>query len=369
MEKAFEGKYRDILIQYLEHQDEEILYTCEKLSREAMEERVSPEEIVHLHRSVLELYGKELPDFVRLSFDVLLEIMVGYGLAYMEHLSLRTEQKELRSEIAQAEDMQKTLMKTEVPEHDELDFGVISVAARQMSGDYYSFTEEGDKQIGIALADVIGKGIPAAFSISMIKYALAGMTGDDRKPSIVLESLNQVAEENINDNMFITMFYGLYHEDTHLFEYGSAGHELGLYYQHNDNMFITMFYGLYHEDTHLFEYGSAGHELGLYYQHKENSFSDLYAKGLPLGVDKNAIYRQFDKKIEVGDAVFIMSDGVTETRTANGFIEREELTEIIAAHISLSAEKMVHAIYDQLVKMQNFELHDDFTLICIKRTK
>lgn len=50
MEKAFEGKYRDILIQYLEHQDEEILYTCEKLSREAMEERVSPEEIVHLHR-------------------------------------------------------------------------------------------------------------------------------------------------------------------------------------------------------------------------------------------------------------------------------------------------------------------------------
>lgn len=86
MEKAFEGKYRDILIQYLEHQDEEILYTCEKLSREAMEERVSPEEIVHLHRSVLELYGKELPDFVRLSFDVLLEIMVGYGLAYMEHL-------------------------------------------------------------------------------------------------------------------------------------------------------------------------------------------------------------------------------------------------------------------------------------------
>lgn len=58
-----------------------------------MEERVSPEEIVHLHRSVLELYGKELPDFVRLSFDVLLEIMVGYGLAYMEHLSLRTEQK------------------------------------------------------------------------------------------------------------------------------------------------------------------------------------------------------------------------------------------------------------------------------------
>lgn len=208
MEKAFEGKYRDILIQYLEHQDEEILYTCEKLSREAMEERVSPEEIVHLHRSVLELYGKELPDFVRLSFDVLLEIMVGYGLAYMEHLSLRTEQKELRSEIAQAEDMQKTLMKTEVPEHDELDFGVISVAARQMSGDYYSFTEEGDKQIGIALADVIGKGIPAAFSISMIKYALAGMTGDDRKPSIVLESLNQVAEENINDKCLSRCFTG-----------------------------------------------------------------------------------------------------------------------------------------------------------------
>ncbi|WP_162917787.1 SpoIIE family protein phosphatase, partial [Listeria monocytogenes] len=74
------------------------------------------------------------------------------------------------------------------------------------------------------------------------------------------------------------------------------------------NMFITLFYGLYHEDTHLFEYVSAGHELDLYYQHKENSFSDLYAKGLPLGVDKHAVYRQLDKIIEVCDAIFIMSD-------------------------------------------------------------
>lgn len=64
-----------------------------------------------------------------------------------------------------------------------------------------------------------------------------------------------------------------------------------------------------------------------------------------------------------------MSDGVTETRTTNGFLEREELTEIIAKQIDLPAEKMVRSIYDQLVKIQNFELHDDFTLICIKRTK
>ncbi|WP_099223421.1 PP2C family protein-serine/threonine phosphatase [Listeria costaricensis] len=332
MENGFESKYRQILLDYLKHQDEEILYSCDKLTKEALEDMIPPEEIVNMHRAILEEYDPEMADYVRQSFDVLLETMVGYGLAYLEHLSLRTEQKALKSEIAQAETMQKTLMKSDLPKREHLSFGVVSVAARQMSGDYYSFTEE-DSAIGVALADVIGKGIPAAFSISMIKYALAGLIGEEREPSNVLKTLNEIAEENINDNMFITMFYGLYHED-----------------------------------THIFEYGSAGHEVGLYYQAAEGIFSDLYARGLPLGVDKNAPYRRFEKHVQKEDIIFIMSDGVTESRTEGGFIERDELTALFARYLSLETQEMVEEIYNQLLKMQNFILRDDFTLICIKRT-
>ncbi|EUJ30768.1 RsbU protein [Listeria floridensis FSL S10-1187] len=336
MNEQFEAKYNEILMNYLEHQDEEILYNCEKLTKEAMENNIPPEEIVNIHRSSLEKYDADMPDYIKKSFDVLLETMVGYGLAYLEHISLRTEQRALRTEIEQAETMQKTLMHADMPVGTGLDLGVVSVAARQMSGDYYAFLNAGKSgnEIGIALADVIGKGIPAAFSISMIKYALSGIAEESSNPSRVLEDLNEVAEENINDNMFITMFYGVYHKQ-----------------------------------THLFRYASAGHEVGIFYQAESQSFSDLYARGLPLGVNKDVHYREFEKNVDPEDIIFIMSDGVTEARTEEGFIERSELLAIFEKYRDLDAQKMVEAIYEHLLKLQNFTLRDDFTLIVIKREK
>ncbi|EIA19756.1 PP2C family protein-serine/threonine phosphatase [Listeria fleischmannii] len=334
MNERFEEQYREILCEYLKHQDEEILYSCEKLTKEAMEDNIPPEEIINIHRSVLEEYDSNLPEYVKKSFDVLLELMVGYGLAYLEHISLRTEQRALQSEIEQAETIQKTLMKTSVPCQAGMEFGVVSRPARQMSGDYYTFIqdEENTQNISVALADVIGKGIPAAFSISMIKYALANMVGEHYTPSKVLQLLNEITEENINDNMFITMFFGVYHPQ-----------------------------------THVFDYSSAGHELGFYYEAETQSFSDLYARGLPLGVDKDVQYREFQKELANGDIIFIMSDGVTETRVEDDFISRQELMSIFETYIHLDAQKMVEEIYQHLLKLQDFYLHDDFTLIVMKR--
>lgn len=330
--KEFKEKYREIILKYLEHQDEEILYSCERLTREAMENRVSPEEVVNLHRSILEEYDADLPEYVSSSFDVLLEMMVGYGLAHMEHLSLRTEQIALRREIAQAEDMQKTMMKSDIPMVKGLEVGAVSVPMRQMSGDFYSFTNEGENKISVTLADVIGKGIPAAFSMSMLKYAADSYGGDTKTPSEMLQNLNAVAETNIADNMFITMFYGLY----------DTAH-------------------------HLFEFASAGHEVGLYFSAKTRQFTDLYARGLPLGIDRSATYRAFEKEVEPDDMIFIMSDGVTETRTADGFIEREDLIAVFEERIDLPPQRLVKEVYDHLCKVQDYELRDDFTLICLKR--
>ncbi|EUJ19078.1 PP2C family protein-serine/threonine phosphatase [Listeria aquatica] len=336
MNEQFEAKYDEILMDYLEHQDEAILYDCEKLTKEAMDQSIPPEEIINIHRSALEKYDKNMPDYVKKSFDVLLETMVGYGLAYLEHISLRTEQRALKSEIEQAESMQKTLLQADLPTGTELDFGVVSKAARQMSGDYYAFLDlDGKKEnIGISLADVIGKGIPAAFSISMIKYALPGIAEEYEDPSRVLRALNKVAEENINDNMFITMFYGVYRKA-----------------------------------LHRFEYASAGHEVGVFYEAKTNQFSDLYARGLPLGINKEVEYRKFERAVAPEDVIFIMSDGVTETRTKEGFLERPELLAIFEKYMKLEAQEMADAIYEHLLKLQDFKLHDDFTLIVIKREK
>ncbi len=65
--------------------------------------------------------------------------------------------------------------------------------------------------------------------------------------------------------------------------------------------------------------------------------------------------------------MILLSDGVTECRTEEGFIEREDLVELISQHKHLTSDEIVTNVYKELEKLQHFELRDDFTLIIIKR--
>jgi phosphoserine phosphatase RsbU/P len=327
----FESKYRSILYSYLKESTEAALYQGQKFSRKAMEHQISPEEIINVHCTALKELFPDLPQEVFASLDFLLEVMMDYGLAYQEHQSLRDQQLEIRSEIEIAASVQDNLLETKIPQIDALDIGAISIPAKQMNGDYYRFVQ--DKQlISIAIADVIGKGIPAALCMSMIKYAMDSLLESRVHPQHVLENLNRVVENNVDSSMFITMLYGIY--DSH---------------------------------EHTFTYASAGHEPGFYYQASKDTFSDILAKGLVLGVDPNASYHQYEKKIEPGDMIVLLSDGVTESRTEEGFIERSVITDFIRKYQHLPSQEMVEKIYRDLERIQNFEIRDDFTLIILKR--
>ncbi|RLQ93168.1 PP2C family protein-serine/threonine phosphatase [Falsibacillus albus] len=325
-------KYKEILESYLKDQNEQGLYQGQKFSRKSIEHKISPEEIISMHRSLIMEMEPDIPESVIHSFDILLEVIMGYGLAYREHQSLRNQQQELRSEIEIAANMQQTLLGTSIPKEDCLDIGAISVAAKTMSGDYYHFVKDGKNTISVAIADVIGKGIPAALCMSMIKYAMDSLPENSFNPSSVLENINRVVEHNVDPTMFVTMFYGMY--DT---------------------------------NKHNFHYASAGHEPGFYYHARNKEYNDLSAKGLLLGIDKKAKYRQYERHIEIGDMIILLSDGVTECRTEDGFIERETLVEYINKYIHLGAQEIVNNIYKELEKLQDFQLRDDFTLIVLKR--
>ncbi len=327
-------KYKEILESYMKDQDEKALYLSQKFSRKSIEYKISPEEIISLHRTALAEMGAESLGSVMPSFDILLEVMMSYGLAYREHQSLRTIQQELKSEIEVAANMQQTLLGTQIPDVDCLEIGALSVPARQMSGDYYNFVQDEQGAVSVAIADVIGKGIPAALCMSMIKYSMDSLPEGRQEPSLVLESLNRVVEQNVDPTMFITMFYGMY--DT---------------------------------NSHVFHYASAGHEPGFFYNHEIEDFEEIYARGLLLGIDKKTKYRQYEKKVEVGDIILLMSDGVTECRTKDGFVEVDTLKEYIKKYIHLGAQEIVNKVYKELEYLQDFQLRDDFTLIIIKRIK
>lgn len=331
-EKVTYQKYQEILKGYLNDQDEERLYQAQQLSRVFLENQKSPEDIISIHYEMLKEMLPELPQDIRHSFDFLIEIMMGHGLAYREHQSLRIQQLELQSEIAVASNMQETLLKTETPKVSYLDIGAVSVPARQMNGDYYHFVNDEYRGVGVAVADVIGKGVPAALSMSMIKYSMDSLPETRMRPGAVLGSINRVVEQNVDPSMFITMFYGMYDSGNHQFQYASAGHEPGLLYKADQDEFL-----------------------------------DIEAKGLVLGVSKNTKYKDYNIKLEIGDMVILLTDGVTECRFGDDFIDRERIIDLIKDNINLSAQEICENVYYELEKLQGFELRDDITIIILKR--
>ncbi|MBI0579536.1 PP2C family protein-serine/threonine phosphatase [Neobacillus cucumis] len=326
-----EASYREMLRRYIEESSEVALYQGQMFSRKSIEHKVSPEEIINIHRKVLKDLFPDIQKEILSSFDFLMEFMMDYGLAYQEHQSLRNRQFEIISEIETAASIQENLLETPVPDHDELDIGAISVPAKKMNGDFHQFVHEGER-ISIAIADIIGKGIPAALCMSMLKYAMDSLSESTKIPKDVLEYLNKVVEGNVGSSMFITMFYGIYDSVKHLFTYAAAGHEQGFYY----------------------------HSL-------TDTFEDLTTEGIVLGVDQDVTYKQYEKRVEPGDMLVLLSDGVTESKTDEGFIERSAITDLIQTYMHLSSQEMVENIYHDMERMQNFELRDDFTLIILRR--
>lgn len=324
--------YKNLLRSYIETQDETYLYQAEMISKSFHKDNIPPEEIVNLHMQTLAELYPDLSDEFQDSMNFLLETMISYGLAYKEHQTLREEQLELKSEISVAASMQDTLLSTVKPVIEGMDIGVISVAANQLNGDYHHFIKGTDGTLGIALADVIGKGVPAALCMSMIKYSMDSFSEESMTPSAILKNLNRVVERNVDPSMFITMFYAQYNPT-----------------------------------DSTFRYSSAGHEPGFYYSAATDTFEEIEAKGLVLGVALDAKYRQYEQCINKGDMVILLTDGVTECRQGDRFIETDEVLAIIRQYAHLPAQEMVEHVYRYFERLQSFHLRDDFTLIILRK--
>lgn len=324
--------YKKLLRQYLESDNNSFLDEAKRMSISFVSRNIYPEEIVRIHMKAIDsLYGEMFNDYKR-SLQFLLEALIAYRKAHEEFEKLKLEQYELKSEIQVAANMQKTLLATKVPEIDCLDIGAISVPFRQMNGDYFHFVQGEDGALGVAIADVIGKGVPAALSMSMIKYAMDSFYEESMSPSAILRNLNRVVERNVASNMFITMFYG---------QFFSA--------------------------SNLFRFASAGHEPGFIYRARKKKFMEIDAKGIVLGVLKHTYYNQYEIQIEKDDMIILLTDGVTECSRGGRFVKRGEVIEIIEKYADLPAQQHVEQVYRHFHQLDDFELKDDFTLIIIKR--
>lgn len=330
--KLHAATYKELLKNYMNTQDERALYGVEKVSKAFIKENILPEEIVNLHIDAMEEVSTNLNKDYKHSMNFLLEAMISYGLAMQEIQMLREEKHVLESEISVAASMQETLLGTTKPPIEGLDIGIVSVPAHQMNGDYHHFIKGTDGSLGIAIADVIGKGIPAALCMSMIKYAMDSYPEESMSPKSILKNLNRVVERNVDPSMFITMCYA---------QYIPSEQKL--------------------------RYSSAGHEPGYYYCAKNDTFKEIKAKGLVLGVSPDTEYKEYELIIEKNDMIILLTDGVTECRDGERFIESQEVLSIIRKYAYLPAQEMVDNVYKHFERLQEFQLRDDFTLLILRK--
>ncbi len=246
-----------------------------------------------------------------------------------------SEKGEFLSEMRTAEATQERLLPRDPPRLETLDYAALCRPVRGVGGDYYDFLSLGERRLGVALADVSGKGVSAALLMAGLQGRLQSQASrfGDRLEGLV-ESLNRSLVPATEPGRFITLFYSLYDDFRCLLRYVNAGHNPPL----------------------LLRSGGRGVPEW------------LDSGGLVLGVLPDARYTGGEVAIGSGDVLVIYSDGVTEAMDPDeNEFGVERLLDCVDRSRELPARELANRIVDDLGRFRRgVPLHDDLTLVVAK---
>ncbi len=231
--------------------------------------------------------------------------------------------------------IQQKLLPQKSPDLPGFDIAGLLRSSMSISGDFYDFIPLTDNHLGVAIADVRGKGIPAALLMVMIRTALRLVCREEASPSAALK--------RINDLLFA---------DT------------------DPDIFATMIYGILDTESMTFTYSNAGHCYPLFLKNEGATITSLRAGGMILGSFDFATFQSETIQFAPGDEMLLYTDGATETeRRDDGVLYGEEkLVECIESNRHLSAEMLCETIEADLLKFSGTQNHwnDDLTIVAIK---
>ncbi len=248
-----------------------------------------------------------------------------------------SEKEKLDKELKTATQVQKLLLPARYPEIPGFDFSAVSRPARQIGGDYYDFFPVGTGQYGMAIADVSGKGIPAALIMTMARSILRSSAPEKLSPRQVLSELNRLLHGDIQQDMFISMAYLVLDEQ-------------------KKQLKLTR----------------AGHEPILFYDKKEGNVRFMRPQGIVLGMDPGSLFTSTLEEILLvlnpGDIVVLYTDGVTEAQDFEGQeFGYEALAESIRSSANLPAQEIANYVIARILRFTgNIPQRDDLTLLIIK---
>ncbi len=249
------------------------------------------------------------------------------------------DQERLHKEMQVAQEIQQTLLPMEFPELEGYQISAYYEAAKEVGGDYYDFVEVDKDTLGIAVADVSGKGVPGSLVMTMIRTALRTEARGLKDAAEVLARVNEFVANDIKKGMFVTVFYLIIDSKKRRLNYASAGHNPMILYR--------------------------GSTKQTYY---------LNPKGFPIGVqlpEKNYFrnYIQSDTiQLAKDDILLLYTDGITEAMNARRELFGEgRLQAVLHEYGHLPASQFVERLKDGIYSFtEGAPQYDDITLVSIK---
>ena len=252
------------------------------------------------------------------------------------------DQETLRRDIALASDVQRRLLPDAPPQVDGVDFAAASVPARRIGGDYYDFVELRDRAIGIALADVSGKGVAAALIMSVVQASLRIISSEgDVPPPRLVARMNEFVYRSTPASKYATFFYAQLDAAGRHLRYVNAGHNAP--YLLRAGWRSTA--------------GSAPPEI-----------EELSTGGTVVGMFPEMEYEEATVELCLGDVLLAFTDGVPEAHNPeNEEFGEERLQQLLRQTAHLTATEISARLSDEMTDwIRDAEQYDDLTFIVMK---
>lgn len=141
-----------------------------------------------------------------------------------EALVRETELASLQQELQIARELQRSVLPVDFPDRDTFSVFGLMESAREVGGDFYDFFDREDGSFAVVIADVSGKGVPAAFFMAICRTLLKAIALFETDPAVCVRQLNELLSAGNDQMMFVTLFFGVYEPETGRLKYVNAGH-------------------------------------------------------------------------------------------------------------------------------------------------
>ena len=265
----------------------------------------------------------------------------GLAIHNLDLMASQIEKNKLDSDLGLAHEIQSMLLPKEFPETPSLQIASIYKPAQKVGGDLYDVFRIDEDKIGLAIADVSGKGIPASLLMAICQSNLRHFARHFESPAKVLSELNEVMVGEMRPEMFVTIIYAVLDMKESLFTFARGGHELPIAV-HGPN-----------------EGGAA-------------SFDFLQSEGMALGMVPNEIFSLAVEDCAVpfkkGDIIAFYTDGLTEATNSEGIeFGKTRLAEVMKTLSRRNSEELVQGILDRIALFSGeIGQMDDLTVLVAK---